>query len=972
MIRPIVERTFRTVFRISRYHAWWVLLVTCLITGAGVYYVRDIPIRSSYLDLLPSHDPLIDEYRRNEQYLAQTDLVVLLITLNETLDNPPPEVTSATQRLTELKAKRELTREEEREIEQLTQRVYLYRKTRLFSAAETIATTLKEDEEFLTVSYLFQPSQRIPEQYLPLFTLDAEKLDRIKASMNLVQEAITEEGFTFSPSADPLTTTYRALSDTINELTLAGGLSSEPTHMKEFDRGLQSVISLNEAVLATLEGLPAFPTVTSAVEDLTELFAPDPSEISAEPEGLFSSDRTSLLMTAQPRYPSQRSVSYSQTVMKALEDDLAQIDLEALGVIVEASGNYAFTASTNTAINTDMLRTTIIASVGVFLILFLAFGSIFYSVIAVIPLLMSVVLTMVWAKFALQGFNLVTTFLPALVLGLGIDYAIHLIARYAEERSKGRSLNQALYTSIQRKGEASLIAALTTAFVFLGLLTARSRALFEMGAISGVGVMIAFVTTLFLIPTLITLHHFFFHTRRQREGVISFTPYLTRYFRFVTGKARVIFVLVLTLTFFVTFQAARTKFVFSSEEMIPRVKSQDVLEKILDLFGSKVAGLESSFFFYADSEEELEHVVDRLEDNALVQGVQSAWSFLPVNLSEQQHVLNSLDLPSYIDQLAVLNQGLSERTAAAAQIRTLLAQFGLIQYVAALNGNVGITLAADAIQVQLREIQGELMAIDLNVAAKAIADLQGAIRTLDNNLAKIRNLPPLETLLRDVLLLYPESIRANYITPAGKYIIQASVSLEIFEGNNLRQFDTFASEISDDYFGMPLVGKELEDYMRRDFYVSTVLAATFILLTLWRSLGTWMRALFAATPLVLGYIWMLGGMRLFQIDFNFINITISPLLIGIGVDNAIHLLHRYLEERAQNPHGAIERGGETTAIPVVVTSLTTMLVFGSLLIARTPGLRYLGISALLGIGFTLLFSLLFLPAVLHVEGGKRV
>jgi predicted RND superfamily exporter protein len=117
---------------------------------------------------------------------------------------------------------------------------------------------------------------------------------------------------------------------------------------------------------------------------------------------------------------------------------------------------------------------------------------------------------------------------------------------------------------------------------------------------------------------------------------------------------------------------------------------------------------------------------------------------------------------------------------------------------------------------------------------------------------------------------------------------------------------------------------------------------------------------------------MLGGMRLLQVDFNFINITISPLLIGIGVDSGIHIIHRYLEERAISIDGAVERAGRMTAVAVLVTSLTTMLVFGSLLIARTPGLRLLGVSALLGIGFTLLFSVVFLPAVLHISGEKRV
>lgn len=63
------------------------------------------------------------------------------------------------------------------------------------------------------------------------------------------------------------------------------------------------------------------------------------------------------------------------------------------------------------------------------------------------------------------------------------------------------------------------------------------------------------------------------------------------------------------------------------------------------------------------------------------------------------------------------------------------------------------------------------------------------------------------------------------------------------------------------------------------------------------------RAILAGSPLVLGYLWMLAGMRLLGFSFNFINITISPLLIGVGVDNGIHMLHRYLEERAFDPEG---------------------------------------------------------------------
>ena len=211
-----------------------------------------------------------------------------------------------------------------------------------------------------------------------------------------------------------------------------------------------------------------------------------------------------------------------------------------------------------------------------------------------------------------------------------------------------------------------------------------------------------------------------------------------------------------------------------------------------------------------------------------------------------------------------------------------------------------------------------------------------------------------------------------YLTPEGDFVIQVRVRQDIFEADNLEEFNRFADSLADDYFGMPMVVQQLEGYMKRDFFLSTAIAAVVIILLLRASLRGWVRALLAGAPLVLGYVWMLGGMRLLSMDFNFLSITISPLLIGIGVDNGIHILHRTVEERCVKPEGAIERGVGTTAVAVIVTTMTTMLVFGSLMMARTPGLRILGASALLGIGFALLFSLLFLPAALRVEGGKRV
>ena len=938
-MKSMKERLLWGVFRIGRYYAWWVVLTMLLLTGLGIYYARDVPLRSSVFDLLPADDPLINQYRENEEYLAQSDYVGLLVTLVGDID----EDSSA----------RELT---------------------LLGAAKELASSLLEDPEFVDVIYQQESSPSIPAQYEHVLDLSDEELNEIQESLAKVRSAVTVGGTSVLSLDKTISSAYAAVRKAFDDALYSADLAigADPAGVEGVTAQLAAFSAMNEAVLQTIAGLEGLPTVTGSVRALAGVFDPT-SEDEAKARAYFSTDRAHLLMVAQPRYPLQRGVEYATLVTERAKAAIERSDPDSLGVRVGVVGTYVYQAETNAVVNADMLRTTVISSIGVFVIFLVAFGSLFYSIIAVIPVLISVVWTMSWAKFAFGGFNLVTTLLPALVLGLGIDYAIHLISRYAEERSAGKSLNRALHAAVINKGEASFVAAATTALVFVGLLTSRSRAMFEMGAITSVGVMVAFLVTLFLVPALITLSHHVFRAR-HRETISNYTVRLSGVFRFVTGKGRAIFVIILILTFFVAFQAARTSFVFSSTDLVPRVKSTAVLEEIIAAdFPSIPGGISSYFTFYASTGEELRDVVGRLSEHDLIEGeVESALELLPVDLTEAQQVLNNLDIAAYVRQLEGLQASLDDRTDVIKQTQTLLAQASLIQYAASLNGQVTLALSGSRIIDQLHELRGVLSELDVDRAKESVLDLRNALLDLDTNLRGLRELPPVETLLREIVLGLPEAVRNAYLTPDGEFVIRARVSREIYLGDRLAEFDRYAASFSDNYFGMPLVAQQLETSMKRDFYLSTVLAAVIIVIVLWRSLNKWMRALLAAAPLILGYIWMLGGMRLLSIDFNFLSIIISPLLIGIGVDNGIHVLHRTAEERVLNPNGAVERGVSATAVALIVTSLTTMLVFGSLLAARTPGLRMLGGSALLGIGFSLLFSLLFLPAAMRVEGGKRV
>lgn len=115
-------------------------------------------------------------------------------------------------------------------------------------------------------------------------------------------------------------------------------------------------------------------------------------------------------------------------------------------------------------------------------------------------------------------------------------------------------------------------------------------------------------------------------------------------------------------------------------------------------------------------------------------------------------------------------------------------------------------------------------------------------------------------------------------------------------------------------------------------------------------------------PLVVGMLWMLAGMEAFGVGLTFYNLVVLPTVLGVGEDGGVHIVHRY---RELGP-GSVMRVLRTTGEHVAMSSVTTLIGFAGLTLSFHPGLRSIGILAVLGIGSTLVAALLFLPALLQV------
>ena len=114
--------------------------------------------------------------------------------------------------------------------------------------------------------------------------------------------------------------------------------------------------------------------------------------------------------------------------------------------------------------------------------------------------------------------------------------------------------------------------------------------------------------------------------------------------------------------------------------------------------------------------------------------------------------------------------------------------------------------------------------------------------------------------------------------------------------------------------------------------------------------------------MVLGLTSMVGVMVLFEIPLNLFNAVVLPSVLGIGIDNAVHLMHTY---RARG-EGSIPKAVATTGRAALLSSATTAIGCGSAIVAHHLGLHQMGLLALIGIGATFVTATVVLPALLRV------
>jgi predicted RND superfamily exporter protein len=221
-----------------------------------------------------------------------------------------------------------------------------------------------------------------------------------------------------------------------------------------------------------------------------------------------------------------------------------------------------------------------------------------------------------------------------------------------------------------------------------------------------------------------------------------------------------------------------------------------------------------------------------------------------------------------------------------------------------------------------------------------------------------RNLNPTSVTIRDV----PEELRRKFIGESGRFLIQVHPKVDIWEKAGAAQFVRDLRTVDPDVTGPPVITYEATVLMERAYLTGTLYAFVLVGGLSFFMIRRGRESALALVPMVLGLLWTIGLMQACGIKFNLANIWGLPLIIGTAAEFGLNVIVSHLEVR---------RGGglliaRSAVMGVLLNGLTTMVGFGSLMIAAHQGIFSLGLLLTIGSLCGLVASLVVLPVVLRL------
>ena len=617
------------------------------------------------------------------------------------------------------------------------------------------------------------------------------------------------------------------------------------------------------------------------------------------------------------------------------------------GVSVRITGDVALSFEEMEVLRTQAVAAGIASLVLVAIILILGLRSIWMVLSTLATLIVGLVWTAGFTAAAIGHLNLISVCFAVLFIGLGVDFGIHVCIRYRELLASGIEHSVALNETARDVGSSIFLCATTTAIGFFAFVPTDFIGVAELGLISGTGMFISLFCTLTLLPALLSLRPIP-AGREYAAGVswssASFTNLPLRHPRAIRGTA-----LVMGIGAVLLLPQAR----FDNNPLNVRDPSSESVRTFNELL-EKGASSPWSLNAIAPSLESARLLAERLAALDVVERVVTVSDYVPADqenklgiiedvamfvapppgpdgkvpppsLAEQEEAL--VDLSRELGRLQEFGEQ-SELVASASRLRPVLGR-----YLQRLTDSPDPTRELEALQSSM-----------LGTLPEQLRMLDAALSAGHVTLEKL-----------------PDTILERMITADGR------VRIQIFPRDDLNDHAALAAFVDGVKTVTPEVAGSASEILESGRSVvraltqamlSAFIVITLFLLILWRRIDDTALVLI---PLLLASALTVAAAVLADIPFNFADVIVLPLLLGIGVDSGIHLVHR-VRAAAEDEVNLL---ATSTARAVAYSALTTIASFGSLGLATHLGLATLGRLLTIGVCFTVVCNLVVLPALIR-------
>jgi hopanoid biosynthesis associated RND transporter like protein HpnN len=606
-----------------------------------------------------------------------------------------------------------------------------------------------------------------------------------------------------------------------------------------------------------------------------------------------------------------------------------------------------------------------VAILGVTLLFFLVYRGVWYPLLTIATLLLGTAWALGWLTATVGHLNILSTTFAVMLIGMG-DYGVLWVMRYEQARRGGMEVREALVHTAIHVAVGNLTAASTLALAFFAAILADFKAVAELGWIAGCGVLLCALACFTVLPSLLMLfdHRDFSAQRDAETGLPSILPMrppvpapeagwlpgLWRSSRGIVLGASVLVVLLIVC-------ACRVRYDHNLLNLQPAGLESVQWEMTLI---EHTAGASWHALSSTSSPEEALALKERYEQLPEVSRVVEVASLMPAAQDVKIPILKEIS-----DHL----QGLPRRGAAIPHARPSQKQIagtvdGLAQR---LQSTAGSRPLLAAVQTALVELSQQVSAIpDARLCEERLQDFEERLAgDLAEDLHRLRDVAQPGAITLDDL---PPALRERYVGLSGKWLLRVFARECLWDFEPLEHFTQQIRTVDPEATGKPFGTVEGLKAMKGGLERAGMYAFGVITIVLLIDFRRPARTLLALLPLVLAVLFSLGVLGMCGIPLNPANMIAFPLILGVGVDNGVHVLHDYLLRgvRGAPPIShAIGRG-------VLVKALTTMIGFGTLMLSTERGLVGLGLILTLGVGCSMVTSLVLLPALLRLSERRKV